>query len=170
MEKLYILWKRLLSYRKKTWNAGDYPIKIQASDTPSSDEPRFSARIIYSGFSGFGETKAEALADLHRVYEWVKENDPAEIQRPGVLQPIRFASRAGLDDHPETEEKFIDLVLGFGPNAPLFISDESSIFDFGDESSRLIEKTKEYFGVDIRDIEDGNILKIIERIDSSKMS
>jgi len=34
----------------------------------------------------------------------------------------------------------------------------------------LIEKTKEYFGVDIRDIEDGNILKIIERIDSSKMS
>jgi hypothetical protein len=78
--------------------------------------------------------------------------------------PLQFATTEGIDSHQETAERFVKLVLNLEWAS---ISDESSLNDFSliEDSKGLEEKIKEVFGVDVSDIEDGNLLKIFERID-----
>lgn len=80
--------------------------------------------------------------------------------------PLRFASREEIDSHQETAEQFVKLVLNLEWAS---ISDESSLYDFCfiDDVVTLEAKIKEVFGVDVSDIEDKNLLKIFELIDSS---
>lgn len=80
--------------------------------------------------------------------------------------PLQFAATEGIDSHQETAEQFVKLVLNLEWAS---ISDESSLNDFCfiEDVATLEAKIKEVFGVDVSDIEDKNLLKILERIDSS---
>ncbi|PIG92228.1 hypothetical protein [Gloeocapsopsis sp. IPPAS B-1203] len=104
----------------------------------------------------------------HHSWEEITDKDEiAKILDDINNQPLEFAPQQEVDIHGETVEKFVELVLDCGW---AFISDESSLYDFGliDDVTKLEAKIKEVFGVDVSDIEDKNLLKIFERIDSSK--
>ncbi len=112
---------------------------------------------------GTGETEEEALLELQYLIDDFK-NTESYLPRPGSVMPIKFASTQGFELHTETAEQFFDQVFGF---APLFISDESSLYDFDpvDEVTNLDKKIEEIFGVNVSDIKDRNLIKIFERIE-----
>jgi hypothetical protein len=78
-------------------------------------------------------------------------------------QESQFASQVRVDAHPELKQEFIRRVLEL-PWA--FISDESSLLDFtaAPDSTILLERVKQIYGVDVSDIANGNIADILERI------
>ncbi len=51
-----------------------------------------------------------------------------------------------------------------------FVSDESSLWDFhtGETNKVLIAKIKDPYGVDVSDIESGNLAMILDRIATSR--
>lgn len=174
MEKLCVLWKRLLSYRKWDWAFSDYPIQVVEQDAATPNVPRYRAAIVKWLLMGFGETKQEALDDLRKNFDKFLRDKPKEVPRPGMMMPIEsyLASHDEIDKHFETAKKFTELVLDFKPGSPFFISDESSLSDFKDSEKDPIDyvsQTREVFGVDISDIEDGNLLRIFERIDGTDL-
>lgn len=99
-------------------------------------------------------------------YTWEKlaEAEVKEFVENLCSKPISYASQDDIQAHSETSERFINLVLGL---EWALITNESSLNDFSliEDSTSLEEKIKEVFGVDVSDIEDGNLLKIFERID-----
>ena len=172
MEKLYALWKRLLSYRKKEWTLSDYPIHIIKQEKTTPDIPGYRAAIKEWLLMGFGETKQEAIDNLQKNFDKFLKDRPEEVPRPGTMMALEsyFASHEGMDKHFETAEKFAELVLSITPGGPFFVSDESTLSDFEDLERvgiDYVRRTKEVFGVDISDIEDGNLLRIFERIDGT---
>jgi len=67
---------------------------------------------------------------------------------------------------PNLHDDFIIRVLGFAPGSPVFISDQSSLSDFGDETyaAQLQKKISDIYGVDVSDLKEGLLCDILERI------
>ena len=171
MEKFRAAWKYALSFLKKDWSINDYPIRIQeqAADLDGERLPRYSAQVInWWTLSGLGDTPEEALLDLERSLANFKHHN-GYLHRPGKHVPIEFASADGIEAHAETAERFLTEVLDFSPEDPVFISDQSSLLDFEGlrEGVDLAERVQEVFGVDVSDIEDGNLVRIFARIDGA---
>ena len=84
----------------------------------------------------------------------------------------RFASTSRIDVDAALREEFLERILGFAPGAPVFISDKSSLCDFGDEKEveRLHGLIRSNFGVDASDVADANIAGILERIAARRAS
>jgi hypothetical protein len=167
MEQLLASWKRVLSFLKREWTLRDYPIRVKKQAQTNPEIPKYSAQIInWWTLTGLGNTKEEALRDLQNSLENFKRNE-GYLPRPGTRRPIEFAPTLGIDSHAETARRFIEEVLGFGPNDPVFISDQSSLYDFDGINGglNLDEKITEVFGVEVSDIEDRNLVRIFERID-----
>ena len=172
MKKLFSFWKRLLSHRKKEWTLSDYPVHIIKQEKTAHDIPGYRAAIGEWLLMGFGETKQESLDNLQKNFDKFLQDRPNEVPRPGTMMALEsyFAEHQGIDNHFETAEKFTESILGFAPGGPFFISDESCLSDFEDSEKDPIDyvgRTKEVFGVDISDIEDGYLLRIFERIDEA---
>lgn len=163
MERLIAFWKYLLSFRKTDWTLHDYPIRIKKHPQTDLDSPIYSVQITNWWFAiGTGDTEEEALLELQYWIDNFK-NTEGYLPRPGSAMPIKLGSTQGLELHTETAEQFFDQVFDF---APLFISDESSLYDFDsiDEVTNLDKKIEEIFGVNVSDIKDRNLIKIFERI------
>jgi hypothetical protein len=71
------------------------------------------------------------------------------MPRPGTKVKIEFASAARVDADPALLDDFIENVLGFAPGDPVFISDLSSIRDFGDddEVARIRANIEQRYGL-----------------------
>ena len=169
METLRVVWKYARSFLKRDWSADDYPVRVreQPAHAPHEDVPRYAAQIInWWALTGLGETPEEALEDLARKLEEFKRRH-GYLHRPGREVPITYAATDGIDAHAATAQRFLVEVLGFRPDSSVFISDQSSLYDFEGRcgGADLVEKTRNVFGVDVSDIEDGNLLRIFERID-----
>jgi hypothetical protein len=80
---------------------------------------------------------------------------------------IRLASRNGVNMFFEVAEDFMKKIFNFEPGEYL-ITDESSLFDFTGlddmEITDLQKKIQDIYGIDVSDIESGNLLKIFMRI------
>jgi hypothetical protein len=76
-----------------------------------------------------------------------------------------------VEKTPGLLDNFIERVLLFTKNDPVFISDDSSLSDFGDNAKvqELVQRIKVVYSVDVSDIanESGNIATIIERIEKA---
>jgi hypothetical protein len=92
--------------------------------------------------------------------------DGKPMPRPGTGLPIEFASTARVQADPALLEDFIVHVLGFGPDDPVFVSDESSISDFGDEDriSEIRRRVEERYGVVLTDPEPVLIADVFDRV------
>ena len=81
---------------------------------------------------------------------------------------IQFASTQRVESDPALLEDFIQRVLLFTRDDPVFISDMSSLHDFGDDEKvrELAERIREVYALDVADIVtgSGNIVEILERI------
>lgn len=171
-----MLWRRVLSYRKNDWELSDYPISILEQEfdselkAPRFTQHRYVARIIGWYAAGSGDTREGALSALENEFAAAKQRaleSGAPLCRPGVQAPVKFASQERIQLHAALSEDFIHRALEL-PWA--FISDESSLWDFhdGDTNRSYYAKIKEVYGVDVSDIESGNVAEILERIAMSQ--
>jgi hypothetical protein len=92
-----------------------------------------------------------------------RRRDGKPMPRPGTKVPIEFAPSNRVYAHPDLADDFIRRVLGLDW---AFVSDQSSLWDFhtGEANEILIAKIKDLYGVDVSDIESGNLATILDRI------
>jgi hypothetical protein len=170
--QVFALWKRLLSFFKTTWKLEDYPIRCSYTPLPEPPPGRLQplswrATIVnWIGVFGNGVTKAEALDSLRDSFDRFKQRTP-KLPRPGskFATKIEFANADRIATHPELAKEFIQNVLQL-PWA--FMSNGSSLYDFHDEETnqKYHERIREFYGVDVSDIESGNLADILDRISS----
>ena len=168
----------LLSLRKAEWTVNDYPICFRHFETSDEDQPHgrlkpipWSAQIInWWQMDGHGDTKEKAFADLKAKLQARKE-EGKYLPRPGTGLPIEFAPTDQVELHWYIAEDFFRRVLEMNYQE-CWISDQSSLWDFhGEESNaHLHRRVWESYQVDISDIEDGNLVKIFERIENRNAS
>ena len=157
--RVFIKWA--LSFLKSDWVLADYPVRLKEQDRVGEEAPRYSAQIInWWQISGLGNTKDGALEDLNQMFLNIKENR-VSMPRPGTGLPIEFASSEELDKYWVVASRIIEEVLGFSPDE-VFISDESSLWDFpeGDNKYVYLSKIESIFKLDVSNIESGCISEI----------
>src|SRR5687768_2324719 len=160
MERISAFLSYVFSFRRREncWRFEDYPLRIRKQRTNDTDSefPAYCAQVInWWTMTGLGETPPAAKEDLRRNFDEYKQNNDT-IPRPGCQVPIQFAESSVVESNPDIYRKFVVDVLGFSPDDPVLISDQSSLFDFGGVSSdvHLFDRTREVFGVDVSDITD----------------
>lgn len=172
-------WKWALSFRAHDWQLEDYPIIFRkqkhAPDSPFDNNSRFKlrsdlARVVnWAAMDGSGNSREEALNDLRTNFLARKAKLAGEgrhLPRPGTNVPIQFASQGRINTHSELARDFTHQVLGL---EWAFISDESCLWHFhtDENNDALFAKIREVYGVDVSDIESGNISQILDRIEES---
>lgn len=170
MERARAFFSYILSFRRRrnNWRFEDYPVRVrkQATGDPDADIPPYCAQFInWWTITGLGNTPASAKDNLRQNFETYKQSNDS-IPRPGCQAPIEFADSTVVQRDPELYCRFIAEVLGFGPEDPVFISDQSSLSDFDGVNGGvdLYERIREVFGVDVSDISDGSLAAIFKRL------
>jgi len=159
----------LASFLETEWRPEHYPIKVR-EQVGVPEDARWCARVLnWAGPVGLGRTRDEAREALEANLLAIATKRRAEgkaMPRPGRGLPIEFASTARVDADPALLTEFIVKALGFGPDDPVFISDESSICDFGDDArvAEIRSNIQEHFGVTVDEPEPVRIAHVLERI------
>ena len=159
---MYTLAQRLLiarcwigSFVHRAWAAEHYPIVVREQQGVP-DEARWCARVLaWGGPVGLGRTEVGArgalITRLHNIAarRW---SQGKSMPRPGTGLPIEFARADRVTSDPDLLEAFVVKALSFKPNDPVFISDESSLPDFGNDErvSMILNNIQLHFGVTIR--------------------
>jgi hypothetical protein len=176
MRRVRALWCWSLSFRKRDWEIGDYPVFVKTQEpdpafmTSRFKHHRYVAQIANWWLSGAGDSKEDAIRDLTGVFANVKverARTGRPLPRPGTQVPIEFVPQERVYANPELAEDFIHRVLGL-PWA--WISDESSLWDFHvhETNDAYHDKIKEVYGVDVSDIESGKLWAIFDRIATAR--
>jgi hypothetical protein len=167
---LQALSKWLLSFVKGTWELEDYPVEIrmQRTDPKHVAVPKYAARIInWWALTGLGETETEARENLRAALAEQAKKGP--LPRPGAKVPIKFASVDEISRFEALATDFFPAILGH-ELSQCFVSDESSLIDFGGEWSNYCSRVLLRYKVDISDLEPGNLVRVFERIDANRQS
>ncbi|MGY5876970.1 MAG: hypothetical protein RTU30_14565 [Candidatus Thorarchaeota archaeon] len=84
-----------------------------------------------------------------------------------LVRSIVFTPQYQIVQYEDVAKDFIEAIVGV-PYSKVFISDRSSIWDFNnlwdEDESEIFARIRERYGVDVSDIEDGNLVRIFERI------
>jgi hypothetical protein len=171
--QMLALRKRLASLFKTDWTLDDYPVHAYYTPPSSPVAPGqlkpdcWRATIInWDGIFGAGATRAKALEALGESFDRAKNQ---KLPRPGskFKTEVRFADTSNIDKNRDLVGDFVRNVLEL-PWA--FISNDSSLWDFhGEETNQKYHaRILEVYGVDVTDIESGNLADILERISSAK--
>ncbi|MCL2829267.1 MAG: hypothetical protein FWD77_00835 [Betaproteobacteria bacterium] len=165
---LKALSKWLRSFTKTAWDFEDYPIEIrmQRMNPDDTELPKYAARIIHwPPMVGLGETGSEALDDLREAFARHAKDCP--LPRPGTRVPISFASTDRISRFEALAADFFPPILGH-EFSECFVSDESSLMDFGEEWQDYCARILLRYEVDISDMEPGNLVHIFERIEACR--
>ena len=163
--------KFALSFFKSDWKLEDYPVKFKHSPSDGSGAtgrwapaPWYATIINWRRMFGAGDTQEEAYDALRRRFQEYKR-EGKRLPRPGTGLPMELTSTAKVGRHEEIARDFLAQILDLDFDR-CFISDETSLWDFAmletDESFE--SKIEKVYGVDVSDIEDGNLVKIFARI------
>jgi hypothetical protein len=169
-EKALMASKWLASFLRREWKLSAYPVRTRRNDDDASPGDAWLAQILnWPGPVGVGASKEEAVAKLSESLESIRayrRTNHEKMPRPGSEVPIQFASTDRVLADSALHDDFIIRVLGFAPGSPVFISDQSSLGDFGDESyiAELQKKIFDSYGVDVSDLKEGLLCDILQRI------
>jgi hypothetical protein len=167
--QLQALIKYLASFARRDWQLEDYPVRIsyQGSGGASlpndrSQQPMWCAEILnWWTMLGTGDSRQAALADLRHNFEEYKRLY-VELPRPGTRAPLLFAVMVEISRYETIAREYFRRVLDLDYE-DCFVSDESRLEDFfGPED--YVQKTQRVYGVDISDIQDGNLVDILKRL------
>ena len=163
--------KYLLSFATTDWQLTDYPIRFRHFDignaTGRLKQFAWSAQLInWWQMDGHGDTKQQAYEDLEIKFNKFRA-DGKTLPRPGTGLPLEFASTDRIRFFDDIADNFFTRVLDMNYRE-CFVSDESSLWDFHTEESNthLHKRIWDCYRVDTSDIEDGNLVKIFERIEN----
>jgi len=172
-ETLAAAWKFCLSFRRSEWELNDYPVVVREQKTDQGygasrfQQQRYLARVVkWWVLTGGGDTAQQVVRELTVQFDKIKtdwQHRGKPLPRPGTEVPIEFAPSEHVHAHSELTEDFIRRVLGLDW---AFVSDGSSLWDFhtNETNDALHAKIKETYGVDVSDIESGNLAEILDRI------
>ncbi|MBI3887357.1 MAG: hypothetical protein HY302_16750 [Opitutae bacterium] len=169
-EKVLMASKWLASFSRSEWTLDEYPARTRPNGDGARPGEEWLAQMLnWPGPAGVGASKEEAIAKLGEALESAREyrrKNGEKMPRPGRKVPISFAATGRVLADPTLHDDFIVRVLGFGPSDPVFISDQSSLGDFGDEAhvATLQKKIVAAYGVDVSDLKEGLLSDILERI------
>jgi hypothetical protein len=165
--------KYLLSFRKRTWDLGDYPVEIRAQTGAGPAAPAILPwRALIAGWpqlTGLGATREAAYADLAAGLEAYKASGEA-LPRPGARVHITLAPHARVYRYPAVIADFFPRMFDVSTEGVFFISDGSSLGDFVMEGDLepVFARIEAAYGVDVRDVEDGLLAPIFERIAAAR--
>lgn len=167
MNVIKVFIKLSLSFFKKDWKICDYPLKYKIQKNLDNNFEWLVQVINWWSLCGWGKTKESALMDLEENFEEqvkIKGYKP----RPGVNVPIEYASTEKIKKNIDLLEDFLEKILEFKKDSPLFISDLSSLYDFCFDGNleKYFVKIEKVYNKDVRFIKDGNIARILEAIKS----
>ena len=163
--------KFALSFFKSDWELEDYPVKFRHSPSDGSGAtgrwtpaPWYATIINWRRMFGAGDTQEEAYDALRQRFQEYKR-EGKRLPRPGTGMPMVFTSTAKVGRYEEIARDFLAQILELDFDE-CFISDASSLWDFAlletDESFE--SKIERVYGVDVSDIESGNLVEIFARI------
>jgi hypothetical protein len=165
--QIIIAW--LASFVRSEWKPESYPMVIRTQDG-LPPEAKWCARVLnWPGPIGLGQTKSEAQAALQERLREIavkRKQERKSMPRPGTRLPLEFASTTRVLSDLALLEDFITHVLGFTHSDPVFISDESSISDFGDDDriTDICKKIEEHYGISITESEPVFIADVLDRV------
>jgi len=167
-QRLLIATKWLASFLHPQWLPHHYPISVRAQSGAGPEAAWFARVLNWPGPTGLGATDVEARAALATNLVQIqnaRRSNGQQMPRPGARVQIEFASTSRVEARPEILDDFIVNVLGFSLSDPVFISDESSIEDFGDseEISRIRSRIQEHYGIAIDERGPNFIADILEK-------
>ena len=163
----------LLSFVRSEWSAHSYPVVTRRQLNSHSSEEWRAAILNWPGPVGLGSTEAEARAALLMELEKIavmRRSAGEAMPRPGTLVPVQFASTERVAADLALLDDFIERALGFEPGGLLFVSDESSIGDFGDQdhAAEVGRRIHEHYGVVLEHPEQALIADVLERIRATR--
>ena len=171
LDELKVFIKFTLSFCKTEWTLEDYPLKVEhlkhgeAVSWTGEPIPWWVRIIRWPQMSGHGQSKNEAFSDLrNNLNTYLKRR--GELPRPGKSVPIEVADSSIISTYDNIARVFLEKILDMDYNR-IFISDESSLWDFcmsENDQKKYLKKVKQIFNLDISDLEDGNLIKIFQRI------
>jgi len=173
-ERTLIVLKWLASFSRSEWRLCDYPVRARPNGVGAMPSQEWIAQILnWPGPGGTGVSKEGAITNLGENLEGIRAHRRANGQkmpRPGSRVPVEFAPTDRVLADPALHDDFIIRILGFAPGSPVFISDQSSLSDFGDESyvATLRTKIADVYGIDVSDLKGGLLCEILERIGSNR--
>ena len=166
-EQLKAFWKKLLSYTKSNWDIDDYPLRYRKQTDTSGQynigelKPWVVQVINWWTMTGLGDTKKEAYEHLKRNFKSYLEFNKAH--RPGTTVPLSFADTSQVDDLEDVAPDFFEKILDLN-YYECFISDESSLNDFGRDDDITLQKINSTYNLGLTDLGDGNIFRLLTLI------
>ena len=169
-KNILAFYKRLLSYTKTKWNLDNYPLRYRIQTDPNDKElkPWVVQIINWWTLSGLGNTKEEAYEMLQEKFENYKKNNKI-LPRPGCSVPLQYAETTAVDNLESVAVDFFDKILG-NDYYKCFISDESSLIHFGLENDEVLQKINQTYGLNLKELGDGNIVRILTLIEEKNNS
>jgi hypothetical protein len=172
IEKFKAIWKRLLSYTKKNWDIDDYPLRFKKQSDITKQynvgelKPWAVQIINWWPMTALGDTKQEAFENLKINFKSYLEQNIAP--RPGTSVPIKYANTSQINELEEIASDFFNKILHMN-FYNCFISDESSLLDFGKDDNDTLNKINETYKIGLAEIGDGNIARILKMINERKL-
>lgn len=169
MHALRVAASWLASFVRSEWRPEHYPIVVR-EHVGVPDEARWFARVLnWPGPVGLGPTRHEARSALEEQLRAIashRRETGMAMPRPGTSVPVEFASTARVSSDPTLLSAFVTEALGFAPGDPVFISDETTIGDFGDDERvrEIRERVRERFGVVVDVPEPVRVADVLDEI------
>lgn len=174
------IFKYIASFFKREWELNDYPIEVRKQNIDKGTRrlvemgltvKPWDARIIkWYWMSGSGDTIEEAYEELQKSFHQYK-NAGNKLPRPGTNVEIKFAETDEIEKYDHIAEDFFRKILNMNFNDILFISDESSLYDFclnDDLLSEKIQLIKDTYGIDLSEDEGLRLTDIFRKIEEGK--
>jgi hypothetical protein len=165
------LLKYLFSFFKSRWRLDDYPVRIRFTEpaVPPFAGSRLKpipwvAQIEGWLLSGHGDSREEAIADLHRRFEEYQSSHPT-LPRPGAKVPMTFAPTERITRVEPLAAEFVRRIFELDPTECL-VTDESSLWDFtfGHSLEPVFARIRDHYGVDVSSVQGANLVAILVRI------
>src|SRR3989344_849001 len=156
--------KCALSFTKRDWDFEDYPIRTWKIIDPHNDHLPYAAGLTnWQAMITQGESPEKAMIPLKTHFEDAKKKGWT-IRRPGTFHRLKVVFESG-DNILRNEDlgyEFLDRIFGI---KYVFFSDVTKLIDFESVESKeqTIGKIKESYGVDVTDIFDEPLWKILDR-------
>lgn len=166
-DQLKAFWKRLLSYTKSNWTIEDYPVRYKKqADKPEvcnlGELKVWSLQVInWWTMGGLGNTKDEAYENFKINFKNYLEYNKAP--RPGTAVPLSFADTGQIDELVDVAADFFEKILDLN-YYECFISDESSLIDFGRDDNEILSKVNSTYNMNLMELGDGNIVRLLKLI------
>lgn len=152
--KWIFAWLRSWTKPAGAWRPEDYPIEVRPN--VGDGATGYSARVLrWDGMVGLGETGEAARQDLFENLATMEDRP-----RPGAKVSIEYAESGQIARYGDWA---FEVVAEIAEVQPFFMSDSSSLSDFGDPEL-LLERVRERYGVDVSDLGHGNIVAILDRL------